>query len=208
MSFLAQVIMRTYSLAVLMDGSPTVVPIVPAVEATPTAVAIAPTPVPVTAAVASPWNPSQWLARTGWTPSFHAVFLVLSIMVAVAALVAYLYFFQRRFKNHTLNARLAERASMVLTGFATGGLLLLLCALGQLQLLSWPIWLILGFIALVAVIVYGIYYYVNVYPARLAEYDRQIERTKYLPRGRTKGPAYTPPMKRKQKQGKQERRKK
>jgi amino acid transporter len=207
MSSLAQVIMRIYSLAAVTDGSPTVLPTVPGAEATPTALTIAPTSAP-TAVVLSPWNPTQWFARTGWTPSFHTIFLVLSILVAVAALAAYLYFFQRRFKNHTLNARLAERVSMVLTGFASGGLLLMLFAFGQLQLLSWPIWLILGFIALVAVVVYGVYYSVNVYPARLAQYNQELERAKYLPKGRTKGPAYTPPMKRKLKQGKQEKQKK
>ena len=198
----SSIIAGFYMLAAAADGSPT-----PAVEATPTAVTIAPTPVPVTAAVASPWSPTRWLARTGWAPEFHTFFLVLSILIALAAVVIYFYFYQRRFKEHTLHARLAERTSLILTAFASGGLLFLFFALAQLQLLSWPIWLLLGLVGFIAFVVYAAYYYVTVYPARLAQYNLELERAKYLPKGRTKGPAYTPPMKRNQKQAKNKKKK-
>jgi len=140
------------------------------------------------------------MRATGWTADFHGAFLGLFLLIAIAAVVVYFYLFQRRFKNHKLNARLAERSSMILTAFAVVGLLLLASALGKVPLLSAPLWLILSAVVFIAFLVYGAYYYATVYPHELAKYDRELERARYIPKPKTKGPAYTPPMKKKQKQ--------
>jgi len=195
MSVVAQDILRIFAHIPLFDESPTLTPVV---EATPTPV-VEPTPVP--AAAPSPWSPDQWLRTTGWSADFHTPFLVLFLFIAVAAVVVYFYLFQRRFRTHSLHARLAERVSMILTGVAALGLLLLLVALAKVPLLSAPIWLILTMVGIIALIIYAIYYYVSFYPAALARYEREQERARYLPKGKTKGPAYTPPMK-KRKQAK------
>ena len=198
----AQSILRnSHGLAPLVDGSPTVsaevTPTV-AVEATATPLPAVPTPAPTSAP--APWAPDQWLHATGWSADFHAPFLVLFLFVAVAAVVAYFYFFQRRFKDHKLKARLAERVSMILTAFAAVGLLFLLFALGKLPLLSAPLWLILSMVAFIAFAVYAVYYYATVYPVALARHNREQDKARYIPRPKTKGPAQTPPMKKKHKQ--------
>lgn len=190
-----------------LDASPTVtvtLPVTPTVglEATPVpteAVAVA-TPQPV--AAVSAWNPGQWLHVTGWTTDFHTPFLVFYLFVAIAAVVAYFIFSQRVFKNHKLKAHLAERVSIALTILATVGLILLVFAIARIPLLSLPLWLILSMIAFIAFVVYCAYYYVNIYPHAIVKYERELARERYIPKGKMKGPAYTPPMKRKQKQNK------
>ncbi len=191
--------------------SPTVLPTVPpdlspttGAEATPVpTVPVAPAPAPVPTRVPSPWTPTQWYHNSGWVGNFHGVFLVLFALIARAAVVVYFYFAKRRFKGHALNARLAERLSYVLTTFATIGLLLLLFSVSRAPFLSMPMWLIVTTVAFIAFVVYAIYYYMTVYPLELAKYGREQEKARYLPKPKTKGPAYTPPMKKKQTQGKQ-----
>jgi hypothetical protein len=174
----------------VVDGTPT-----PGPAATPTA--LPPLPTPTAVAATSPWAPTQWLHTTGWTPNFHTIFLVFYILLAIGAVVAYFVFFQRQFKDHKVNAKLAERVSIVLTVFATIGLLLLLFAAGRISLLSMPLWLLLSTIAFLAFIIYGVYYYVSVYPAEIATYKREQERARYLPKPKGKQPAYVSPAKRK-----------
>ena len=207
----AQIILRNlFDLIPLAEGSPTATPVVTTTEGVTTTAGLTPTPVAtVTAApvptptpAPSPWSPGQWFRQTGWSNDFHSVFLILFLGIAIAAVVAYFYFSQRRFKNHTLKAHLAERLSYVLTGFAGVGFLLLLCAGARVPLLGLPIWLILTVIAFIAFVFYAVYYYVGIYPLELAKYQREQERLKYIPRGRTKGPAYTPPLKKRQQQRK------
>jgi hypothetical protein len=206
------VLLGLQNLLPLFDASPTVtvtLPVTPTVglEATPVpAVAIA-TPEPVAAAV-SAWNPGQWLHVTGWTTDFHTPFLVFYLFVAIAAVVAYFVFFQRVYKDHKLRAHMAERVSVALTVFATVGVILLVFAVARTPLFSLPLWLILSLVAFIAFIVYCVYYYVNVYPHALVKYEHELERARYIPKGKTKGPAYTPPMKRKQKQNKPDKNKK
>lgn len=182
----------------LTDGSPT-----PGLEATPTVVAEATaTPVaiatPAPNVAGSPWQPDQWLKTTGWTADFHGFFLIVFLLIAVAAVVGYFYFFQRRFGSHKLNARLAERVSLILTAFAAVGLVLLLAAKASLGFLSWPLWLILTTVLLLAAGFYAVYYYGTVYPLRLAAYKREQDKERYIPKAHNKGPAKTPPMKKKQ----------
>jgi hypothetical protein len=196
----AQGILRNLpGLILLFDGSPTATPPVTAtvgVEATATPVPVLPTPTPPP--VPSPWGPGQWLHNSSWTQGFHLPFLVLFLVIALAAIVAYFYFFQRRYKDHKLHAHLAERVSVALTVFATVGLVLLLFAAIKTPFLSMPLWLILSMIAFLAFIFYCVYYYATIYPLQLATYTRELERARYIPKPKTKGPAYTPPMKKKQ----------
>lgn len=193
----------------LTDGTPSVGPEVtatPVVEATATPIPVAPAQAPL--AAASPWQPQQWLKPAGWTPDFHGFFLFLFLVIAVAAVVGYFYFFQRRFRGHKLHARLAERVSMILTAFAAVGLLLLLAAQVGLGLLSWPLWLIVAAVVFLATAFYGVYYYASVYPLRLAAYRREVDRERFIPKPRTKGPAQTPPMKKKQQKDQKQRKQK
>lgn len=172
----------------------------PVVDPTPTIVVLPPLPAP---APPSPWEPGQWLRTTGWSTEFHGFFLVIFLALAVAAVFVYYYLAQRRFRQHKVHARFAQRASIVLTVFSIVGLILLLFAVLRAPLLSAPLWLLLSFIALIAAGAYALYYYVNFYPSQLAQYARELERQRYLPKARTKGPAKTPPMTRKrQEQGK------
>ncbi len=181
----------------LFDESPTVTPLV-----TPTPV-VEPATVPVTPApLASLWAPGQWLHKAGWSAEFHTPFLALFLVIAIAAVVVYFYFFQRRFKNHSLHAHLAQRLSMILTAFAAAGLLFLVFARLAAPLLSLPIWLLLSAVAFIAFVVYCFYYYSIAYPAALAKYNREQEKARYLPKSKGKGPALTPPMKKKQQQKK------
>lgn len=193
-----QLLRNLVSLLPLFDVSPTATPPVTptvGVEVTPTPV---PAPLPTPLPAPSSWNPGQWLHNsTGWTTDFHTPFLVLYLFIAIAAVVVYFLVFQRLFRDHKLKAHLAERVSIVLTVFATVGLLLLLFDLTKTPLLSFPIWLILSMVAFIAFVVYCIVYYVNVYPSALARYHYEVERARYIPKGKTKGPAHTPPMRRK-----------
>jgi len=183
----------------LTDGTPT-----PGPELTPTTVAEAvatPTPAalpPGTATGPSPWQPDQWLRTTGWTADFHGFFLVMFLLIAIAAVVVYFFVFQRRWRGHKLNGPLAERVSLILTAFAAVGLLLLLAAQARLGFLSWPLLLILTGVSFLAAAFYGVYYYASVYPLRLAAYKREQDRERYIPKPRVKGPAQRPPMKKKQ----------
>ena len=176
----------------VVDGTPTPGPV-----ATPTVAEVLPTTLP---AVTSPWAPGQWLHSSGWVANFHTVFLIFYILLAIGAVVAYFVFFRRSFKDHKVNAKLAERVSIILSVFATIGLLLLIFAAGRVSLLSMPLWLLLSTIAFFAFIIYGIYYYVSIYPAELATYKREQERARYLPKPKAKQPAYVPPAKKKAKQ--------
>jgi len=204
----AQVLLRHLALLspFRLDDTPTVPPVVspaPVAEPTPVAtVPVAPAPAPVPRPAPSPWNPLQWYHTSGWVGNFHGVFLVLYVLIAIAAVVVYFYVAKRRFKGHALNTRLAERLSYVLTTFATIGLILILFSVSRAPILSMPMWLIVTTVAFIAFVIYAIYYYVTVYPLELAKYEREQERVRYLPKPKTKGPAYTPPMKKKQLQGK------
>jgi hypothetical protein len=62
-------------------------------------------------------------------------------------------------------------------------------------------------VAFIAFLVFCVYYYVSIYPSALAKYQHDLARERYIPKGKTKGPAYTPPMKKKQKQTNQPKKK-
>lgn len=194
-----------FNLAPLAQESPTATPVVPTtpVAIPTTAPAATALPLPTATPVPSPWSIGQWLHNSGWVSNFHGVFLVLFVLVTIAAIIAYSYFAHRRFRDHSLNAHLAERVSYALTAFAVVGFLLLFFALAKTPVLSLPLLLIASAVALIAFIIYAVYYYLTVYPASLAKYEREQERQRYIPRARGKGPAVTPPMKRNKKQGKQ-----
>lgn len=187
------------ALSPLMQETPTVAP-TPAVEPTPTVVAAAP---PTAPPLASLWNPGQWFTKTGWRTDFHAIFLALFVLMAIGAIVAYYYYKERRFKSHTLNARLAERVSYVLTAFAAVGLLFMVFVVAMAPLLSFPIWEILALVAFIAFVIYAGYYYKTLYPPQLEKYQREQVRARYLPKPRTKGPAVTPPLRKKGKDGRE-----
>jgi hypothetical protein len=203
----AQSILRNLpGLIPLFDESPTTTPPAsPTVVVEPTATLVPVEPLPVV--TPSLWAPGQWLRTSGWDASFHMPFAVLFALIAVAALLIYTLLFQRRFKHHKLHAHLSERVSIILTVFAVVGFLLLGSARIKLPLLSWPLWLIASMVALIAFAIYAVYYYTTAYPPALATYERELEKERYLPRRKTKGPAYTPPMKKKDKEKQKEKQK-
>jgi hypothetical protein len=127
--------------------------------------------------------------------SYHVSLLVIFAALGIAALVLYFYFSRRRYATHTLNARLTAILAGVLGAVSVVGLLFLLCAVFALPFLSMPIWPVVLIVALLGFGGYAIWYYLRRYPAKLADYERETVKQRYMPsaRPRTKTTAPSKP---------------
>jgi len=127
--------------------------------------------------------------------SYHVPLLVIFAALGIAALVLYFYFSRRRYATHTLHARITEFLAGVLGAFSVGGLLLVLCALVPVPFLSMPIWPAILLVALLGFGGYAIWYTLRRYPAKLADYERETVKQRYMPsaRPRTKTTAPSKP---------------
>jgi len=185
---------HTLDAAQLLEGTPTTPELTATVSVTPTA-GITPTveatmtpafpPSPTPLPTPNLWMPANWLSGTGWSGGFHGVFLILTATMAIMATIVYLVLANRVYRDHTLHRWMAERVSTFLTIASVGGLILLFFGFARTPLLGWPLAFILALVALVISTAYGVYWYARVYPERLAVYERERLREKYLPKPKT-----------------------
>jgi len=159
-------------------------PLTPTAEITST-VPVTPT-LPPTPSPPLAWNPQFWTQLTGWSPGFHLPMLILGALLLIAAAIAYFYLRNMRFKDHSLHAKLAERASYITAGAGALGLLLVLLGYARTPLLGLPLLLILWLAILVGLAVFGAYYFLRIYPQRLADYELEEKKKKYLPKPKAK----------------------
>jgi len=123
---------------------------------------------------------------------YHAPLLVVFVALGVAALVLYFYFSRRRYAGHVLNSRITEFLAGILGAASVVGLLLLLCAYFTVPFLSMPVWPLLLLVALLVFAGYAVWYYVRRYPARLAAYERETVKQRYMPTARARTRTTTP----------------
>jgi ABC-type transport system involved in multi-copper enzyme maturation permease subunit len=152
------------------------------------------------------WNPQFWTKLTGWSPSFHLPMLILSALLLIAAAIAYFYLRQVRFKDHSLHAKLAERASYITAGAGALGLLLVIFGYASTPLLGLPLLLILWLAILVGLAVFGAYYFLRLYPQRLADYELEEKKKKYLPKPKSRPVSKPAPVSAPKKKGAKKRR--
>lgn len=186
------------SLTSTLETTPTF-PLTPTVPVIPTA---PPTPPPSPMA----WNPQFWTKLTGWSPSFHLPMLILGALLLIAAAIAYFYLRQVRFKDHSLHAKLAERAAYITAGAGALGLLLVLLGYARTPLLGLPLLLILWLAILIGLAVFGAYYFLRLYPQRLADYELEEKKKKYLPKPKARPVSKPAPVSAPKKKGAKKRR--
>jgi hypothetical protein len=195
------VITAPTSLTPTLETTPTL-PLTPTVPVTPT---VPPTPLP-TPTPPMAWNPQSWTQTTGWSPSFHLPMLILGALLLIAAAIAYFYLRQVRFKGHGLHTKLAERASYITAGAGALGLLLALFGYARTPVLGLPLLLVLWLAILVGLAVFGAYYFLRLYPQRLADYELEEKKKKYLPKPKAKPASRPAPTSAPKKKGARKRR--
>jgi hypothetical protein len=147
-------------------------------------------------------SPAHWLDGSPGSPSaWYWLLVVLFATLAVAGGISYSYLRPTRFRAHALHARLAEIAGMTAASLGLLGLFLLLMRFLNAPLLSARLLLYLTLLATLGSGGYGVYWYIRVYPGRLAAYRKEEERKRFLPqpkaaRARAQGPATPAPKKR------------
>lgn len=172
---------------------------------------VSPTVIPPTATPAPlppPWESGTWLVDTDWVMLYHTPLLVVFAVLGVAALVLYFYFSRRRYAGHMLHAHLTEFLAGILGAASVVGLLLLLCAYFMVPFLSMPVWPLILIVALLAFAGFVIWYYLQRYPARLAAYERDAVKQRYMPTARERTKKTTPSKPSKLSPSSQRRRKK
>jgi len=185
-----------------VETTPTL-PLTPTVPVTPTA---PPTP-PPTPPPPVAWDPQLWTKLTGWSPGFHLPLLILGALLLIGAAIAYFYLRNVRFKEHSLHAKLAGWASYIAAGAGALGLLLVLFGYARTPVLGLPLLLILWLAILVGLAVFGAYYFLRLYPQRLADYELEEKKKKYLPKPKAKPAAKAAPPSAPKKKGAKKRRK-
>ena len=180
-------------------------PLTPTAEITST-VPVTPT-LPPTPSPPLAWNPQFWTQLTGWSPGFHLPLLILGALLLIGAAIAYFYLRNVRFKEHSLHAKLAERASYIAAGAGALGLLLVLLGYARTPVLGLPLLLILWLAILVGLAVFGAYYFLRLYPQRLADYELEEKKKKYLPKPKAKPVSKPAPTSAPKKKGARKRRK-
>jgi len=185
-----------------VEATPTL-PLTPTVPVTPT---VPPAPLPTPPPPPTAWNPQFWTKLTGWSPGFHLPLLVLGALLLVGAAIAYFYLRDVRFKGHSLHAKLAEWTAYITAGAGAVGLLLALFGYARTPLLGLPLLLILWLAILVGLAVFGVYYFLRLYPQRLADYELEEKKKKYLPKPKAKPAARPAPPSAPKKKGPKKRR--
>jgi|GEM_PF-5663090 hypothetical protein len=180
-------------------------PLTTTVETTST-LPVTPT-LPATPSPPLAWNPQFWTQLTGWSPGFHLPLLILGALLLIGAAIAYFYLRNVRFKDHSLHAKLAERASYIAAGAGALGLLLVLLGYARTPVLGLPLLLILWLAILVGLAVFGAYYFLRLYPQRLADYELEEKKKKYLPKPKAKPVSKPAPTSAPKKKGARKRRK-
>jgi len=185
----------------IITAPTTLTPTVETTSTVPVTPTLPPTPSPPLA-----WNPQFWTQLTGWSPGFHLPLLILGALLLIAAAVAYFYLRNVRFKDHSLHAKLAEWASYITAGAGALGLLLVLFGYARTTFLGWPLLLIIWLAILVGLAVFGAYYFLRLYPQRLADYELEEKKKKYLPKPKAKPVSKPAPASAPKKKGARKRR--
>ena len=185
----------------IITAPTTLTPTVETTSTVPVTPTLPPTPSPPLA-----WNPQFWTQLTGWSPGFHLPLLILGALLLIAAAVAYFYLRNVRFKDHSLHAKLAEWASYIAAGAGALGLLLVLFGYARTPVLGLPLLLILWLAILVGLAVFGAYYFLRLYPQRLADYELEEKKKKYLPKPKAKPVSKPAPTSAPKKKGQKRRR--
>jgi len=185
----------------IITAPTTLTPTVETTSTVPVTPTLPPTPSPPLA-----WNPQFWTQLTGWSPGFHLPMLILGALLLIAAAIAYFYLRNVRFKDHSLHAKLAEWASYIAAGAGALGLLLVLFGYARTPLLGLPLLLIIWLAILVGLAVFGAYYFLRLYPQRLADYELEEKKKKYLPKPKAKPVSKPAPTSAPKKKGQKRRR--
>lgn len=131
-------------------------------------------------------NPFSWdylTAPLRQTPDFGPLsmaFFVLFILTFVVSITAYITAGKRRDLNPVLK-RAIRNGSQIMMWITATGLFFFSFRLMRVALfnLYMRLWIYLVFLVFVAAIVYFAYYMSRVYPVKLAEYQRRLERRRY-----------------------------
>jgi len=176
----------------------TTVPTTATVTATPPAT----TTLPVTATpLATPVPPGGTMGFLAWWQGLDLPLAILFAAIGLAAAFSYFYLSQRVFREHRLNARLAE--ILALAGALASGLGLLLLGFASWQTpgLSHPLLMNLLLAAILGFVGYGVYFYLQRYPKMLESYELEEKKKKYMPKPKAvkPSPPASPPRKKKAK---------
>jgi len=134
------------------------------------------------------FNPGHWFDVNPGAPSAYYWALVLAfVILAVAGGVSYWYLRTKRFGGHTLHARLAEVGGIAGLSVGLWALFLLLMRFLGVSVLSARVLLYVTILGVLGLGAYGVYYYLRLYPSRLAAYVREEERKRFLPTSKSKG---------------------
>ncbi|MCC6627689.1 MAG: hypothetical protein IT340_09840 [Chloroflexi bacterium] len=130
-------------------------------------------------------NPLTWDYLTRVPKGYEAygplaiAFLVLFGVGFVGALVLSRVL-DRRFREHDLHRRLAQRATQIAAWVFGVGLTCFGFRALELPLLGMRLWLYLSALAVLVMIGLGVWYRLARYPAEKARYDQAAERQQYL----------------------------
>jgi hypothetical protein len=132
-------------------------------------------------------SPSAWFADAT-EPIEHPLYVVLAVVLTLA-MVAALYvrlMAHGMFGGHRFKQRQAIRLAYLVVWLAAIGLIVLLFRWQPVPLLSKRVWLLLWWLAVLASAGYGVYFYRRLYPGRLAAFENNERRRRYLPRATTR----------------------
>ncbi|MBI4759038.1 MAG: hypothetical protein HY871_00965 [Chloroflexi bacterium] len=175
----------------------TTVPTTATVTATPPVT----TTLPVTATPPTTAPPGGTVRYLAWWQGLDLPLLILFVAIGLAAAFSYFYLSQRVFREHRLNARLTEILALA-GALASGlGLLLLGFTSWQIPLLSHPLLMNLLLAAIIGVLGYGVYFYLQRYPKMRESYELEERKKKYMPKPKAAKPSppASPPRKKKAK---------
>ena len=96
---------------------------------------------------------------------------------------------------------------MIALGGLALGLLLVLLGYARTPILGLPLLLIIWLAILVGLAVFGAYYFLRLYPQRLADYELEEKKKKYLPKPKAKPVSKPAPASAPKKKGAKRRRK-
>lgn len=128
-------------------------------------------------------KPGHWFEPHPGAPSAY-YYAVAALLVIGTVASAYFSFFdvRRRFRDHAFRARLFVRFGRAYVGLFAVGLALVLLRFGGVGYLSARFLLYLDLLGMLGVAAFAAYYLTCRYRLRLAEYDAEALRQKYLPR--------------------------
>ena len=138
-------------------------------------------------------NPEHWFnGSPGPASAWYWILFAFFLVVAAAGGVIYWVLRPGRYAGNTLHARMAEVAGIAAVSYGLWGLFLLLVRALGIGLLSARLLMYLTLLAAVGLLAYAVYYQMKFYPLRLAAYNKEQERKRFLPTPKGSRPAPKP----------------